>query len=144
MKNFFSGLKTSLNTIFPGASFSDETTESEVLDFLGTQEGETIKAVQELKVDAAAGAEDISKLTEAIGALTEVQAAQQELIKSVQGEVQKVQTSINAVSAKLVAPKDIAGGDEPPAQPKQNGNTFSTESRANDIMKAAKVLLNQG
>lgn len=143
MKNFFAGVKTSLNTIFPKANFSDETTESEVLDFLGTQEGQTSAAVQALEAQASEGAEDIAQLTEAVANLIKAQSNQQTSITAVQEDMKKLQTTLNGISAKLVVPKDDNGGDAP-ATPKQDGNTFSTPSRSADVLKAAKILLNQG
>ena len=44
MKNFPKILKSKLNIIFPHAGLSDETTESEIIDFLESRQGVKTKA----------------------------------------------------------------------------------------------------
>ena len=54
MKNYFEILKAKLNSILPGAEFTEETTESEVVDHLETVEASAIAQAEEAATVAAA------------------------------------------------------------------------------------------
>lgn len=140
MKNFVNAIKSSLNNVFPNAGFTDETTESEVVDFLETQEG-TIKAeVEEIKETTetleekgAASEEAVVKLGEAIKLMADNQKAQSDKIDALQSTVNK----ISAGSKNL--PADLSGDDAPAAAVDGDDNVFQIGKRSDQVLEHVKT-----
>jgi predicted RNase H-like nuclease (RuvC/YqgF family) len=148
MKNFFAIVKSKFNNIFPEADFTDETTESEVVDFLETQEG-TLKAeVEEVKQETegtkekveevAAKSDDqgtaLENLTEAVTKLTQAYQTQSQKMDSVIAKVNKLEAGKNL-------PSDMSGDDGPVEQVKGKENEFKIGSRSAEVLSAVKTLI---
>jgi len=148
MKNFFAVVKSSLNNVFADANFTDETTESEVADFLETQEGTMqaqVDAVAESVVtsqeaitaaasDSAEAVEAATNLTEAVELLVQNQAATEAKLGDIGRQLSKITLGLNNIPSKTTGDDAVvkAGKDD------EDATVFTIGARSQQIVERVK------
>lgn len=148
MKNFFSILKTKLNTVFTGAELGEEATESEVLDFLEAEEGRISESLSTVETQVEAATVEVSRVSQENESLAETLSQLATAIQTVNdnqvamnGRLDDFQKNLNSVKVGVGnLPRQKSGDPAPVQANSEDENVFTMGKIAGDILKNVKSL----
>lgn len=138
MKNFFPQLKNMLNKQDPEAGFNDETTESQVLEYLAARDQKFSEDLDSVKGDNESLTDSMAKLVSSIEVLAGNATAQETKLSELET---KLNGKLDALAASLSTTTE--DGDESPfkAEGQKDKTVFKIGSRVDQIVKTLGVVV---